>query len=567
MNLRAKITISLAAFVFTAVLAAGLYANQLQWRTLESVYADRLARITEEAVQSIEPASFENLIATKDGNSAEYQTIVGVLQPLMKQYGLRGLYTAAMDKNEKPHFIVDANTGPNGNRIWQPYAESMSNIKFGISGALKGKFTTELLTAANKGVRIKRGYAPISNGGQVIGFVVAELPLTNGDKIIGSGWNGIVLGGLFLLLIGLVGAFMIAFSLTNPFYNLVEQAKRISTGDFTGSYDTDRPDEVGVIYRVFANVRFELRQLNAKILDITEETAQNTQNVREFAMQLQEMTLQSAATIKELDKTLNDTRDSAFDPRLIQSFGLVLQELQKQLASLNSLANNALDRARESIVALETLASQTVLIDSDAAMDMQKSSVDAQWVTAINDMVASIEDFAKQTKTLALNATIEAARAGEYGRGFAVVARRIQRLAVSVGNSVENIKPVLAEMAAALAREFEQTGGHQQAVAAMGVTVGAAGEAFASSWQGLDRMLTGLDETAAISAELSRQISVVDARILEITGTAEQTKHGMMDLNAVSGEVSAASTQIVVLANSLQYNLEALRTELAKFKV
>ena len=57
-----------------------------------------------------------------------------------------------------------------------------------------------------------------------------------------------------------------------------------------------------------------------------------------------------------------------------------------------------------------------------------------------------IRDIANKTDLLALNAALEGTRAGEAGRGFSLVASQMQRLTVSVMDSVEDIKGLTADI-------------------------------------------------------------------------------------------------------------------------
>lgn len=55
-----------------------------------------------------------------------------------------------------------------------------------------------------------------------------------------------------------------------------------------------------------------------------------------------------------------------------------------------------------------------------------------------------VNTVAANSNLLGLNASIEAARAGEHGRGFAVVAEEIRRMASNSGESVKDIKNIIA---------------------------------------------------------------------------------------------------------------------------
>lgn len=68
----------------------------------------------------------------------------------------------------------------------------------------------------------------------------------------------------------------------------------------------------------------------------------------------------------------------------------------------------------------------------------------------ISQVITTMAKVADQTNLLSLNAAIEAEKAGEYGRGFAVVATEIQRLADQTAVAAEDIEQMVREMQGAV---------------------------------------------------------------------------------------------------------------------
>ena len=93
-------------------------------------------------------------------------------------------------------------------------------------------------------------------------------------------------------------------------------------------------------------------------------------------------------------------------------------EVNQQITSASSIANRAVDEARDTSSVIAEL--------SGAASEIQ-------------NVVKLISEIAEQTNLLALNATIEAARAGEAGKGFAVVASEVKSLASQTAKATEEI--------------------------------------------------------------------------------------------------------------------------------
>ena len=89
---------------------------------------------------------------------------------------------------------------------------------------------------------------------------------------------------------------------------------------------------------------------------------------------------------------------------------------------------------------------------TDSAAGLNRSA------SAMNNVVALIQDIAGQINLLALNATIESARAGEAGRGFAVVASEVKNLASQAARSTQTIATEIASMQAVTGEVVEALG-------------------------------------------------------------------------------------------------------------
>lgn len=85
--------------------------------------------------------------------------------------------------------------------------------------------------------------------------------------------------------------------------------------------------------------------------------------------------------------------------------------------------------------------------NADLLNELQKGiSVAAEQLEEANKNTKKIEGFSNKQKILALNASIEAARAGEAGRGFAVVAEEVQKLALGMSVTSQEISSTLNEV-------------------------------------------------------------------------------------------------------------------------
>ena len=65
---------------------------------------------------------------------------------------------------------------------------------------------------------------------------------------------------------------------------------------------------------------------------------------------------------------------------------------------------------------------------------------------AIEDIIATVTEWAEQSHLLAVNAAIEAAHAGDQGKGFGVVAQEVRQLATQSKHATAQIRTILKEI-------------------------------------------------------------------------------------------------------------------------
>ncbi len=161
----------------------------------------------------------------------------------------------------------------------------------------------------------------------------------------------------------------------------------------------------------------------------------------------------------------------------------------------------------------------------------------------IGDVVKLITDIAEQTTLLALNATIEAARAGEAGRGFAIVAQEVKALAAQTARATNEIGLQIAGVQVA-------TQDSVVSIKEIGGTIARIAEIAAA-------ITVAVELQAATTQEIA-------ANVRAATGSAAHVATNIVEVNDSASEITAASAQILVSAQSLSREGSRLAAEMEK---
>lgn len=260
----------------------------------------------------------------------------------------------------------------------------------------------------------------------------------------------------------------------------------------------------------FSDLLTGMRKMNQQIdttvrgvSDASEQVLVGSSNLAESAQALAEGATDQAASIEEMQATINE---------LTSGIKMTAEDLE-----------TAYNEARKYAEVAEGSR-------GDMEVMMKAMSRISETSEKIGAIIIQIEDIASQTNLLSLNASIEAARAGEAGKGFAVVADQIRTLAEQSARSTVDSKALIE---AAI---------HE---------VGDGNKYAAKASDSLKEVVEGI-HTVAESAKKMKEISIEQANSMEQADeAAERIAEVVQNNSAAAQETSATSEELAAQATAL----------------
>ncbi|MBB3214442.1 methyl-accepting chemotaxis protein [Herbaspirillum sp. Sphag1AN] len=318
--------------------------------------------------------------------------------------------------------------------------------------------------------------------------------------------------GVIAVIGGVVLAYIITRSITQPLSRAVEVASRVAQGDLRADIKVNSGDETGQLMAA-------LKDMNDHLIDIVSQVRSGTETIATASAEIATGNLDLSSRTEQQAGTLEETAAAVEE----------LTSTVKRNAESAREANQLAQSASEVAIQGGTVVNQVI----DTMGHINESS------RKIVDIISVIDGIAFQTNILALNAAVEAARAGEQGRGFAVVASEVRGLAQRSAAAAKEIKELITD-------SVDKVDSGSKLVQDAGTTMS---EVVAS----VKRVTHIVGEISAASHEQSSGIEEVNRSIALIDENTQQ--------NAALVEEAAAA------ARSLQDQSEGLARIVGIFKL
>jgi methyl-accepting chemotaxis protein len=224
--------------------------------------------------------------------------------------------------------------------------------------------------------------------------------------------------GVIAVIGGIVLAYVITRSITQPLSRAVEVASRVAQGDLRADIKVDSGDETGQLMAA-------LKDMNDHLIDIVSQVRSGTETIATASAEIATGNLDLSSRTEQQAGTLEETAAAVEE----------LTSTVKRNAESAREANQLAQSASEVAIQGGTVVNQVI----DTMGHINESS------RKIVDIISVIDGIAFQTNILALNAAVEAARAGEQGRGFAVVASEVRGLAQRSAAAAKEIKELITD--------------------------------------------------------------------------------------------------------------------------
>lgn len=431
-----------SAIIVALIVGSVAYSNMGNF--LQKKCKDDVMEIAVIAAENVDGEIFAKAV---EGDEAALLSVKDSLSFFLVGDSVTYVYTLMPKDADWFQFVVDTDPDDPGEYAEDYEAQdAMFEAMQGSPSVTSDPFTDEWGTFYS-------GYAPISQGGKVLGIVAVDYEASSIRTSLNSLIRNILFAVGAALLFAVVAALLVAVRMRRNFIKVNDKILEVASddGDLTKVLNITSGDELEVIGN-------SLNRLLEKTGNTVREIKGGTDSIETEMSHINNHVSGAATQVTGINDTIHSM--VAASEQIAASVGTVSEQVEFVYRDIQNIVEVV---AGNTIGLQEINASSTELNDtaqtSYAGIGknvemmsgmLQEEKKRAEAVLRIKELSETILGISGQTNLLALNASIEAARAGEAGKGFAVVAEEIGALAGNTNEAANEIQKMSKEVVVAI---------------------------------------------------------------------------------------------------------------------
>jgi PAS domain S-box-containing protein len=286
-------------------------------------------------------------------------------------------------------------------------------------------------------------------------------------------------------------------------------------------------DERGQPIRMAGSLRevTERREAETYLRTSTQVLATSLTQIRTSLTQLLASTMETVNAVAQTAATVEEVKQTA------SACGHQAQGVTENAQQTVAITQSGEQAVEAAVAGMERVRDQIESI-ADEVLQLGERT------RAIEDIIATVTEWAEQSNLLAVNAAIEAARAGDQGKGFGIVAQEVRHLATQSKQATARIRTILKEIQQAARTAVLVTREGTQAITA-GVT-----QAIEAT-----QSIHSLSHNIRVTAQAVAQIAVSSQD--QVIGM-KQAAGAMANIKTASDKNLAGLRQIGIAVQQLQ---------------